>query len=67
MYPFPYDRLGEIARSAKQILVVELSAGQMLEDVQLAICGRIPISFYGKLGGLVPLPEEILAEIKKLA
>jgi 2-oxoglutarate ferredoxin oxidoreductase subunit alpha len=67
MYPFPYDRLGEIARSAKQILVVELSAGQMLEDVQLATCGRIPISFYGKLGGLVPLPEEILAEIKKLA
>jgi 2-oxoglutarate ferredoxin oxidoreductase subunit alpha len=66
MFPFPYDRLGAIAGSARQVLVVELSAGQMLEDVRLATQGRVPVSFFGKLGGLVPLPEDILAEIKKL-
>jgi 2-oxoglutarate ferredoxin oxidoreductase subunit alpha len=66
MFPFPYDRLSTIAGSARHVLVVELSAGQMLEDVRLATEGRVPISFFGKLGGLVPLPEDILAEIKKL-
>lgn len=65
MFPFPYDRLGEIADTAKQFLVVELSAGQMLEDVRLATRDRTPISFFGKLGGVVPLPEDILEEIKK--
>jgi 2-oxoglutarate ferredoxin oxidoreductase subunit alpha len=38
----------------------------MIEDVRLAACGRVPISFFGKVGGLVPLPEDVLAEIKKL-
>jgi 2-oxoglutarate ferredoxin oxidoreductase subunit alpha len=66
MFPFPYDRLDQAAAGARQILVVELSAGQMIEDVRLATGCRLPISFYGKLGGLVPLPEEILKEIKKL-
>jgi len=66
MFPFPYDRLGQVAAMARQILVVELSAGQMIEDVRLATRCSLPISFYGKLGGLVPLPEEILEEIKKL-
>ena len=67
VFPFPYDRLDQIATTARQILVVELNAGQMLEDVRLATHDRVPISFFGKMGGLVPLPEEILAEIKKLA
>jgi len=67
VFPFPYDRLAAVTSSARQILVVELSAGQMIEDVRLATCGRVPISFFGKLGGLVPLPEDVLAEIKKLA
>jgi len=67
VFPFPYDRLAAVTSSARQILVVELSAGQMIEDVRLATCGRVPISFFGKLGGLVPLPEDVLSEIKKLA
>ncbi len=67
MFPFPYDRLDEISATARQILVVELSAGQMIEDVRLATHCRIPIEFYGKMGGLVPLPEDILAEIERLA
>jgi 2-oxoglutarate ferredoxin oxidoreductase subunit alpha len=67
MFPFPYDQLDQATASAKQILVVELSAGQMIEDVRLATRCRLPIAFYGKLGGIVPLPEDILEEINKLA
>jgi 2-oxoglutarate ferredoxin oxidoreductase subunit alpha len=66
MFPFPYERLDRIADSARQILVVELSAGQMIEDVQLATHCRLPISFFGKLGGMVPLPDDVLNEIRKL-
>jgi 2-oxoglutarate/2-oxoacid ferredoxin oxidoreductase subunit alpha len=66
VYPFPCDRLDQIADSARQILVVELSAGQMIEDVRLATRCRLPISFFGKMGGIVPLPEDILDEVKKL-
>jgi len=67
MFPFPYDDLDRLADSARHILVVELSAGQMIEDVRLATRCRLPISFFGKMGGIVPLPEEILEEIEKLA
>jgi 2-oxoglutarate ferredoxin oxidoreductase subunit alpha len=67
MFPFPYDQLDKAAETARQILVVELSAGQMIEDVRLATRCRLPISFFGKMGGIVPLPEEVLDEIKKAA
>jgi 2-oxoglutarate ferredoxin oxidoreductase subunit alpha len=67
MFPFPYERLDQITQTAKQFLVVELSAGQMIEDVRLGTRQRVPISFYGKMGGLVPLPEDILDQIRKLA
>jgi 2-oxoglutarate ferredoxin oxidoreductase subunit alpha len=43
-----------------------MNAGQMLEDVRLAAEGRCPIEFYGRLGGIVPLPDEILPELEKL-
>ncbi len=66
MFPFPFEQLGHVAEKAKQILVVELSAGQMIEDVRLATCNRVPISFFGRMGGVVPLPDDVLAEIKKL-
>jgi 2-oxoglutarate ferredoxin oxidoreductase subunit alpha len=67
MFPFPSKRLREIAEAAKGLLVVELSAGQMIEDVQLAVQGRVPIEFYGKMGGIVPLPEDVLDRIRELA
>ncbi len=67
VFPFPYDRLAQIAQTAKHFLVVELSAGQMIEDVRLGTRQCVPISFFGKMGGLVPLPEDILDEIRKLA
>jgi 2-oxoglutarate ferredoxin oxidoreductase subunit alpha len=66
MFPFPYDRLKQIANTAKQFLVIELSAGQMIEDVRLATHDRVPISFFGKLGGVVPLAEDILEKIQEL-
>jgi len=66
VFPFPYAELREAAQG-KQILVVELNAGQMLEDVRLAMKDEVPITFYGRMGGVVPLPEDILEEIKKLA
>jgi 2-oxoglutarate ferredoxin oxidoreductase subunit alpha len=65
VFPFPYAELCEVAQG-KQILNVELNAGQMLEDVRLAVQDKVPTTFYGKMGGVVPLPEDILAEIKKL-
>lgn len=66
VFPFPYDRLDQIAETARQMLVVELSAGQMIEDVRLGTRCRLPIAFFGKMGGIVPLPEDILDEIRKL-
>jgi 2-oxoglutarate ferredoxin oxidoreductase subunit alpha len=67
VFPFPYARLKEIGSKARHILVVELSAGQMIEDVRLAVHDQVPISFFGRLGGIVPLPEDILDEIHKLS
>ncbi len=66
LYPFPYDRLTELSKSVKTILVVEMNAGQMIDDVRLAVEGRVPVEFYGRLGGVVPLPDEVLDEINKL-
>ncbi len=66
LYPYPYGRLKEIAEQARAILVVEMSGGQMLEDVRLAVEGRIPIHFYGRMGGVVPLPDEVLEVVRKI-
>lgn len=65
-YPYPYEALGRAA-AGKQLLVFELNAGQMLEDVHLATHDSVPISFYGKTGGVVPLPEDVLEQIHELA
>jgi 2-oxoglutarate ferredoxin oxidoreductase subunit alpha len=65
LFPFPVAPLD--SPRIKSILVVEMSAGQMIEDVRLAVEGRIPIQFYGRTGGAVPLPDEILDQILKLA
>jgi 2-oxoglutarate ferredoxin oxidoreductase subunit alpha len=65
--PYPYARVAELASQAKTVLVVEMNSGQMLEDVRLAVNGRTPIEFYGRLGGVVPFPDEILSEIQRVA
>jgi 2-oxoglutarate ferredoxin oxidoreductase subunit alpha len=65
--PYPYERLNEIADQAKAFLVVEMNAGQMYEDVRSAIRDRIPVEFYGRMGGIVPFPDEVLGEIRRIA
>lgn len=59
LWPFPERRLGALAGRARGFLAVEMNAGQMVDDVRLAVNGRAPVAFYGRLGGAVPMPEEI--------
>ncbi len=65
--PFPSAVLDDLAKRLKGMLVVEMNSGQMLEDVRIAVGRRIPVEFYGRMGGMMPLPEEILTEIHRLA
>jgi len=67
LYPFPEKRLAELAEKVRSFLMVEMNAGQMVEDVRLAVNGRAPVKFYGRMGGVVPLPDEVFAEIEKTA
>lgn len=64
LWPFPSRRLSEISRYVKHFLVVEMNAGQMLEDVRLAVGSSPDVKFFGKLGGFVPMPDEILNHIE---
>ena len=66
LWPFPDKVLEKISRSAKAFLVVEMNAGQMLHDVREAVGNQIPVEFYGRLGGQIPMPEDVEAEILKL-
>ncbi|PKO14925.1 MAG: 3-methyl-2-oxobutanoate dehydrogenase subunit VorB [Chloroflexi bacterium HGW-Chloroflexi-10] len=64
--PFPEKAVEELSKKVKGMLVVEMNAGQMLEDIIKYSQGRIPVEFYGRMGGMVPMPEEIEAEIQRL-
>jgi 2-oxoglutarate ferredoxin oxidoreductase subunit alpha len=66
LWPFPERRLSQLADEARGFLVVEMNAGQMVEDVRLAVGGQAPVKFYGRMGGSLPMPDEILNEIVKL-
>src|SRR5579883_1861490 len=63
LWPFPAEALAQAAAKARRVLVVELSNGQMLEDVRLSLNGRVPVEFYGRSGGNVPSVEEIHTEV----
>ena len=63
LWPFPSKALAAAAARTSKVLVVELSTGQMVEDVRLAINGRLPVEFYGRWGGNVPLAEEICDQL----
>jgi 2-oxoglutarate/2-oxoacid ferredoxin oxidoreductase subunit alpha len=65
--PFPVDVLDKLTDKVKAFLVVEMNSGQMLEDVRLVVRGRKPVEFFGRMGGVVPFPDEVLTEIKRLA
>jgi 2-oxoglutarate ferredoxin oxidoreductase subunit alpha len=66
LWPFPAEAVREVARRARGILVVELSAGQMVEDVRLAVEGSVPVVFEGRTGGMVPTPGEVVAALRRL-
>ncbi|HOO99425.1 MAG TPA: 3-methyl-2-oxobutanoate dehydrogenase subunit VorB [Bacteroidales bacterium] len=65
LFPFPTDRINNLADSVKMMISVEMSAGQMVEDVMLASGGKVPVFHYGRLGGMVPEPEEVMDFLKK--
>lgn len=67
LWPFPKKILGELADHAKAFVSVEMSMGQMIDDVRLAVNGKRPVYFYGRTGGIIPSVEEVSAEIKKLS
>jgi 2-oxoglutarate ferredoxin oxidoreductase subunit alpha len=64
LYPFPAKRIGELANRVKGILSVEMSAGQMVEDVLLSVNGKVPVRHYGRMGGMIPTPEEVVDNMK---
>ncbi|MBR1402370.1 MAG: 3-methyl-2-oxobutanoate dehydrogenase subunit VorB [Prevotella sp.] len=64
VWPFPSKQIAELAHGKKGVLVCEINAGQMVEDVRLAINGDVPVEHFGRLGGIVPEPEEIVNAIK---
>ena len=65
--PFPQDRLIELTKQVKRILVVEMNSGMMLDDIMKIVKGQVPVEFYGRIGGITPLPDEILDEIRRVA
>lgn len=65
LWPYPYDIIEEKAKNVKGILVAELNAGQMIEDVRLAVHDNVPVRHFGRMGGIVPNPNEVLAAIEK--
>ena len=66
LWPFPNEAYSEHTKNAKCILTVEMSMGQMVEDVKLAVDGKVPVHFFGRTGGNIPYPNEVIEEVKKL-
>ena len=64
LWPFPSEQVDAVARGKKGVLVAEINAGQMVEDVRLAINGKEPVEHFGRLGGIVPDPDEIVNALK---
>ena len=68
LWPFPEKAISQLLdNGAKAFLSVELNMGQMIDDVRLAVNGRAPVSFFGRTGGVLPTPEEVLTAIEKVA
>jgi len=65
LFPFPKKRLAELSGQVKGMLSVEMSAGQMVEDVKLAVNGKVQVEYYGRMGGIIPSAEEVLEALKQ--
>jgi 2-oxoglutarate/2-oxoacid ferredoxin oxidoreductase subunit alpha len=64
LFPFPTMQINKLADMVKGILSVEMSAGQMVEDVLLSVNGKVPVYHFGRMGGMVPTPEEVVENLK---
>jgi len=67
LYPYPTDALKNLSNHVEAFLTVEMNAGQMVEDVRLSVEGRKSVYFYGRTGGIIPTPEEILKQVELVA
>ncbi len=65
LWPFPYEIIAKAAANVKGVLTVELNAGQMIEDVRLAVGNNVPVAHFGRMGGIVPNPQEVLNAFNK--
>ena len=65
LFPFPYDEVNKLAKQVKGILSVEMSAGQMVEDVRLGANGLVQVEHFGRLGGIIPAPDEVLHKLEE--
>ncbi len=66
LWPYPYDEFKKINDKCKGILTVEMNTGQMIDDVKIAVKGKYPVHFYGRTGGMVPTPGEIIKKVKEI-
>jgi 2-oxoglutarate ferredoxin oxidoreductase subunit alpha len=65
LFPFPTEELARLSKQVKGMLAIEMSAGQMVEDVRLAVNGAVPVGHYGRLGGILPAPDEVIHELEE--
>lgn len=65
LWPFPEKAFNELPSTVKGLLSVEMSMGQMIDDIKIATAGRLPVSFFGRTGGMIPSPEEVVAAVKE--
>jgi len=65
LYPFPQKEIAELGQRMKGMLVVEMNAGQMIEDVRLSVGCDIPIKHYGRFGGIIPTPDEVVKALEE--
>ncbi len=66
LWPFPEKAFQEMPDTVKKVLTVEMSMGQMIDDVRLSINGKVPVEFFGRSGGIIPTPNEIIAKVKEM-
>jgi len=66
LWPFPNEKIKELAKKTRYFIVFEMNMGQMIEDVQLALEGAGEVFFYGRTGGVIPTPSEVLRVLSRL-
>ncbi len=67
LYPYPVDAVKNAAKTVRHFLSVEMNMGQMVDDIRLALNGERPVSFYGRAGGMIPTPQEVFEQVKRIA